>query len=120
METIQYVKANMLRTEVEILGEKPTSGLKGPLLKQLTLARNKLVKSLVHFSDEQARQVYDRRGFTFQKLSGPAELIKEFEALEATRLGACMKEEAEFKSQRKWGDSSAQDLPASVRDVQSE
>ena len=71
------------------------------MLKQLMSARSKLVKSLVHFSDEQARQIYDRRGFTFQKLSGPTELIKEFEALEAARLDALMKEEAEVRSPRK-------------------
>ena len=70
METIQCANTNVLRTEVKLLGEKPTSGLKGPLLKQLTLVRGKLVKSLVYCNDEQARQVYDRRAFTFQKLSG--------------------------------------------------
>ena len=62
MKTIQYTSTNVLRTEVELLGEKPTSGLKGPLLKQLTLARDKLVKSLVHFDEEQANQVFDHRG----------------------------------------------------------
>ena len=37
----------------------------------------------------------------FQTLNGPTELIKEFEALEAARLNAHMKEEAEVRSLRK-------------------
>ena len=41
--------------------------------------------------------VYDCRVFNFQKLNRPAELIKKFEPLEATRLKECMKAEADVR-----------------------
>ena len=59
METIKYANTNVLKAEVELQWEKPTSEMKGPQPNQLTLTRSKLVKNLVYFEEKQVGKVYD-------------------------------------------------------------